>query len=207
MCFREPVTVSFVGPSVVGLGLLQMLQPAGVHVVADAGPGSVVLVVLDPALTTPAASGRAVADLVAAQRRVVALLSSTGDGRFLEAIVTAGASGLLLLDVTAEAIADSVHAALAGGCTIDPRLTRQLLEALRPEAAPLQLTEREAAVLRLVSLGLLNKQIARRLGISEPTVKTHLTRVFQRIGVRTRTEAAAWFQAHASEESLATAAG
>jgi DNA-binding NarL/FixJ family response regulator len=55
-----------------------------------------------------------------------------------------------------------------------------------------QLTPREAEVLGLVKSGLANKQIARRLGISERTVKAHLTSVFQRIGVADRTQAALW---------------
>jgi DNA-binding NarL/FixJ family response regulator len=54
------------------------------------------------------------------------------------------------------------------------------------------LTPREAEVLKLVRMGLANKQIGRRLGISERTVKAHLTSAFQRIGVSDRTQAALW---------------
>ncbi len=60
----------------------------------------------------------------------------------------------------------------------------------------MQLTPREAEVLGLVQSGLANKQIARRLGISERTVKAHLTSVFQRIGVVDRTQAALWAERH-----------
>ena len=56
------------------------------------------------------------------------------------------------------------------------------------------MTEREREVLRLVADGLPNKVIARRLGISEKTVKAHVTRVFQAIGVTDRTQAALWVQ-------------
>jgi DNA-binding NarL/FixJ family response regulator len=59
-----------------------------------------------------------------------------------------------------------------------------------------ELTDREQEVLALVGRGLPNKQIARVLGIREATVKAHLTSVFQRIGVRDRTSAALWAQAH-----------
>ena len=59
-----------------------------------------------------------------------------------------------------------------------------------------QLSEREREVLQCVTEGLPNKLIARRLGISEKTVKTHLTRVFQQIGVTDRTQAALWAKEH-----------
>jgi DNA-binding NarL/FixJ family response regulator len=62
--------------------------------------------------------------------------------------------------------------------------------------APAELTDREREVLVLLASGMANKQIARRLGISEKTVKTHLTNVFQRIGVRDRTQAALWAERH-----------
>jgi DNA-binding NarL/FixJ family response regulator len=79
-----------------------------------------------------------------------------------------------------------------GESPLNPRVARQLLSA-RAEAPPsVELTPREAEVLGLVRQGLANKQIARRLGISERTVKAHLTNVFQRIGVADRTQAALW---------------
>jgi RNA polymerase sigma factor (sigma-70 family) len=59
-----------------------------------------------------------------------------------------------------------------------------------------QLSEREREVLQCVAEGLPNKLIARRLGISEKTVKTHLTRIFQQIGVTDRTQAALWAKEH-----------
>jgi DNA-binding NarL/FixJ family response regulator len=74
-------------------------------------------------------------------------------------------------------------------------VARQLLTA-RSTRKPIdqELTAREVEVLLLVRDGLANKQIARRLGISERTVKAHLTNIFQRIGVRDRTSAALWAQ-------------
>ena len=63
-----------------------------------------------------------------------------------------------------------------------------------------ELTDREQAVLRLVAGGLANKQIAKRLGIREGTVKAHLSRAFQRIGVADRTSAALWARRHLPEE-------
>jgi DNA-binding NarL/FixJ family response regulator len=72
-----------------------------------------------------------------------------------------------------------------------------LLESRRsPVPRQDELTDRELDVLRLVAEGMANKQIARKLGISERTVKAHLTSVFQRLGVSDRVQAALWAQQH-----------
>lgn len=77
---------------------------------------------------------------------------------------------------------------------MDPRVGAVLLTERneRKAAGGPRLSERETDVLRLVTAGRLNKQIARELGISEKTVKAHLTRVFERLGVTDRTQAALW---------------
>ncbi len=74
-------------------------------------------------------------------------------------------------------------------------MARELLADRRETRAP-QLTDREREVLALVGQGLPNKLIARRLEISEKTVKAHLTRVFTEIGVTDRTQAALWARGH-----------
>jgi DNA-binding NarL/FixJ family response regulator len=84
-----------------------------------------------------------------------------------------------------------VRAVSRGESPLNPRVARELLTS-REQTTEVQLTPREAEVLGLVKSGLANKQIARRLGISERTVKAHLTSVFQRIGVADRTQAALW---------------
>ena len=71
-----------------------------------------------------------------------------------------------------------------------------MLTARRDRAPAEELTEREREVLSLVGAGLQNKQIALRLGISEKTVKAHLTSVFRQLGVFDRTQAALWAQRH-----------
>ena len=76
--------------------------------------------------------------------------------------------------------------------TLTPRAAAALLSARRDRPAEVRLTAREREVLGLVVEGLANKQIARRMGISEKTVKGHLTNLFQRIGVADRTQAALW---------------
>jgi DNA-binding NarL/FixJ family response regulator len=86
-----------------------------------------------------------------------------------------------------------LHAAARGESPLAPKAAAELLasRAERP-TADVELTGRERDVLRLVIAGDANKQIARKLGISEKTVKGHLTNLFQRIGVQDRTQAALW---------------
>ena len=84
--------------------------------------------------------------------------------------------------------------AAAGHAPISPRAALALLPQRTPAAPTTNLTPREREVLSLVAVGLPNKTIARRLGISEKTVKTHLTRIFATLGVYDRTSAALWAQ-------------
>jgi DNA-binding NarL/FixJ family response regulator len=120
--------------------------------------------------------------------RVVALVPSIDRELLLEA-VDAGAVGYVLVDAGPEELAAGLRAAARGRAS--PAL-RAALSMLGGRSALPQLTGREREVLALVGRGLANKQIARRLGISEKTVKAHLGRVFQRIGVSDRTQAALW---------------
>ena len=125
------------------------------------------------------------------------VLTSFGDeSRILDAL-NAGAHGYLLKHVAPDDLIAAVRAAKAGDAPLDPRAGRVLLESRRsPVPRQDELTERELDVLRLVAEGMANKQIARRLGISERTVKAHLTSVFQRLGVSDRVQAALWAQQH-----------
>ncbi len=84
-----------------------------------------------------------------------------------------------------------IRAAARGESPIAPKAARTLLAA-RGQRPELQLSERELDVLRCVAEGLANKVIARRLEISEKTVKAHLTRIYHQIGVTDRTQAALW---------------
>ena len=83
---------------------------------------------------------------------------------------------------------------------LDPRAGRVLLDQRRRRGTANDLTKREEEVLRLVGQGLANKQIARRLGIGERTVKAHLTSVFQRLGVSDRVQAALWAREHLPDQ-------
>jgi DNA-binding NarL/FixJ family response regulator len=126
---------------------------------------------------------------------VVILTSFSDRERILQA-VDAGASGYLLKDAEPEELLRGIRAATRGESPLAPKVARTVLDA-RVERRPVdELTEREREVLAMLSSGLLNKQIARRLGISEKTVKAHLTNVYRRIGVEDRTQAALWAQRH-----------
>ena len=110
----------------------------------------------------------------------------------------AGASGFLLKDVTAERLFDAVRVVAAGEALLAPTVTRRLIgefARLRPNAAApspaglAALTPRETQVLRLVAEGLSNPEIAARLVVTEETVKTHVSRVLSKLGLRDRTQA------------------
>jgi DNA-binding NarL/FixJ family response regulator len=142
-----------------------------------------------------------VMDGVEATRRIVAssdskvvVLTSFGDeSRILDAL-NAGAVGYLLKHTDPDSLIEAVRSANVGDAPLDPRAGRVLLDQRRRESTTPELTPRELEVLQLVGDGLANKQIARRLGITERTVKAHLTSVFQRIGVTDRVQAALWVQ-------------
>ena len=111
--------------------------------------------------------------------------------------LSAGASGFLLKDVAAETLFDAVRVVAAGDALLAPTVTRRLIDEfarLRPRLATpptrlAELTPRETEVLRLVAEGLSNAEIAERLVVTEETVKTHVSRVLQKLGLRDRTQA------------------
>lgn len=124
--------------------------------------------------------------------RVVVLTSFGEESRILEAL-NAGARGYLLKHIESDDLLDAIRAAHAGDAPLDPRVGRVLLEQRGQRSGSAgELTRRETEVLGLVGQGLANKQIARRLGIGERTVKAHLTSIFQRLGVTDRVQAALW---------------
>ena len=109
----------------------------------------------------------------------------------------AGASGFLLKDVTAERLFDAVRIVASGEALLAPTVTRRLIvefTRLRPATSgPAQLagtlTPRETEVLKLIAEGLSNPEIAARLVVTEETVKTHVSRVLNKLGLRDRTQA------------------
>lgn len=126
----------------------------------------------------------------------VLVLTSFSDSDRIIAALDAGAVGYLLKDADPDDVIEGVRAVGRGESPLHPKAARELLLSRNRPADKPVLTPRESDVLRLVRQGLANKQIARRLGISERTVKAHLTSVFQRIGVADRTQAALWAERH-----------
>jgi DNA-binding NarL/FixJ family response regulator len=132
----------------------------------------------------------------AASPRVLMLTTFDLDEYVYDAL-GAGASGFLLKDVTAERLFDAVRVVAAGEALLAPAVTRRLIAEFarqrpRPPAAALPLaglTPRETEVLRLVAEGLSNPEIAARLVVSEETVKTHVSRMLSKLGLRDRTQA------------------
>jgi DNA-binding NarL/FixJ family response regulator len=125
--------------------------------------------------------------------RVLILTSFSDQDGILRAL-DAGAIGYLLKDAEPDELFRGIRAAAAGESPLAPAAARALLQARQAGEGPQELTDREREVLALVVQGMSNKLIARRLEISEKTVKTHLTNVYRRIDVVSRVEAVLWAQ-------------
>jgi DNA-binding NarL/FixJ family response regulator len=130
--------------------------------------------------------------------RVLILTTFNLDEYVVEAL-RAGASGFLLKDVPAVDLVNAIRVVAAGDAVVAPAVTRRLLDrfahrlpgaqAARPEAGALDgLTERELSVLRLVSRGLSNAEIAAELVVTETTVKTHVHHLLTKLGLRDRVQ-------------------
>jgi DNA-binding NarL/FixJ family response regulator len=125
----------------------------------------------------------------------VVILTSFSERDEILGALDAGAIGYLLKDAEPDELIRGVRAAAQGDSPLDPKAARTLIGS-RSAGQSHPLTDREQEVLQLVARGLPNKLIARELGISEKTVKAHLTTVFQRIGVTDRVQAAMWARDH-----------
>ncbi|HYW23621.1 MAG TPA: response regulator transcription factor [Terriglobales bacterium] len=129
----------------------------------------------------------------------VVVLTTYADDQSIFAALQAGALGYLTKDSGADDIARAVRTVHAGQALLEPAVQRRLIESLRerppapatvpPAPAPDDLTPREVEVLGLIARGLSNGEIARRLFVSEATVKTHVNNIFSKAGVRDRAQA------------------
>lgn len=169
---------------------------------ASSGPEAVTLALrLDPDvvlmdLRMPGGDGvEAIAELTrrGARARVLVLTTYDTDSDTIPAI-EAGATGYLLKDAPREELLAAVRAAAEGRAVLSPAVASRLLSAVRGPASPAgeaPLSAREREVLALVARGTSNREIAALLFISEATVKTHLTHVYDKLGVRDRAAAVA----------------
>jgi DNA-binding NarL/FixJ family response regulator len=190
--------------AVIRAGLAQLIATADdIEVVGQAADGAAAIeqaralkpdvVLMD--LQMPGVDGvAATREIVAAGLGVdVLVLTSYSDNERILDALDAGAVGYLLKDADPDDVLTGIRAVSRGESPIHPKAARALLGARSAGGRP-QLTAREVEVLTLVRDGLANKQIAKRLEISERTVKAHLTSAFSRIGVSDRTQAALWAQ-------------
>jgi DNA-binding NarL/FixJ family response regulator len=166
--------------------------PEAIRLAKEHRPDVILMDLRMPGMNGSEATRRLLEDDPATQ---VVILTSFSERDEILSALDAGAIGYLLKDAEPDELIRGVRAAAHGESPLAPKAARELLGSRGSAAAP-QLTEREREVLRLVTGGLPNKLIARELGISEKTVKAHLTTVFHRIGVRDRLQAAMWARDH-----------
>jgi DNA-binding NarL/FixJ family response regulator len=141
-------------------------------------------------------------EIVAADAAAKVLVLTTFDlDEYVYQALRAGASGFLLKDASARQLADGVRVVAAGEALLAPSVTKRLIAEfsrmpetprLMPaaQAAYGELTERETEVLVLIAQGLSNAEIAERLVVAESTIKTHVSRILVKLGLRDRTQAA-----------------
>ncbi len=136
------------------------------------------------------------------ERTFVIVLSGTASTEVARQAADGGASGYILKSTQLSAVADAVRTVGAGGIWVDPSLPRKVFEVFqrrahntegRADSGLASLTRREREVLACVAQGISNQEIGQRLCISEPTVKTHLTRIFAKLSVKNRLSAALAF--------------
>jgi DNA-binding NarL/FixJ family response regulator len=165
-----------------------------VRLAAELDPDVILLDIRMPALDGIEAT-RAI---VASGSRARILVLTTFDlDEYVYGAVRAGASGFLLKDVRPSDLIDAIRLVAGGNALLGPTVTRRLLDrfvAAQPQpdpavALPASLTDREREILHLLAAGLSNAEIAERLVVGETTVKTHVSNLLRKLGVRDRVQA------------------
>ncbi len=176
LLFDAATDVSLVGEAANGLEALEKVR--------DLEPDVVLMDLSMPVMDGVEATKRIVTKYPDVK---VVVLSSFSERRTVLEAIDAGAAGYLLKDGDMEDILRAVRAAAQGESPLAPRAAQAILSA-RPSRQLPALSVREREVVDFVITGLRNREIADRMGITEKTVKTHLTHVYQRLGVSTRGE-------------------
>ena len=187
-------------------GLAMILDGApDIEVVAEAADGAAAVrkaaalrpdvVLMD--VRMPGTDGiEATRQVIAAGTAQVIVLTTFDMDEYVYGAMRAGAAGFLLKSVDATRLVESVRLVAAGDGVIEPSVTRRLMAAFASSPTPVtppelaDLTQREHEVLVCLGEGLSNQQIARRLGVGEATVKTHVSRVLTKLDLRSRVQAA-----------------
>ena len=136
------------------------------------------------------------------------MLTTFGLDEYIVEALRAGASGFLTKDAPVNDLVAAVRAVAAGDAVLSPAATRQLLDRVGRRLPPVtpasaghgELTERELDVLRLLAAGMSNAEIAQALVVAEPTVKSHVSNLLSKLGLRDRVQAVI----HAYETGLVT---
>lgn len=172
---------------------------------SDGGEGADLVIELTPDVVLMDLSMPGV-DGVQATRRIVeavpdtavVVLTTSSDREMVLRSLDAGAVGYLMKDTDPQALYEGILAAAAGGSPIDPRVARALVETRRrPTSGPASvLTAKQREVLELVAAGQPNRLVAKQLGVTEKTVKAHLTQIYAAIGVSDRVQATLWARDH-----------
>jgi DNA-binding NarL/FixJ family response regulator len=173
-------------------------------VVGEAGEGEEALraigetqpdvVLLD--LKMPGLDGQGVLDRLQKEGPRILVLTSATDAERVPAAIAAGAAGFVYKDIDPDALASAIRTVHAGQVLLAPVAMRGLMSGGGNAPSAPSLTPRESQVLGLIAKGQTNRQIARALGVSEKTVKTHVTNLLRRIGAADRTQAALWAVRH-----------
>jgi DNA-binding NarL/FixJ family response regulator len=154
-------------------------------------PDVILMDVRMPRLDGVEATRRLLADGTSAR---ILILTTFDLDEYVYAALQAGASGFLLKDVRPDELVDAIRVVAAGNTLFGPAATRRLVERFaQPEPTPApalaELTEREREILGLLAQGYSNAELADRLYVSEATVKTHVSAVLRKLGVRDRLQA------------------
>lgn len=199
-----------------GIRMLLSTEP-GMEVIGEAANGKEALALIEQLrpevvlmdVRMPEMDGVTATQQITARHPEIAviILTTFDDDEYIFEGLRAGARGYLLKDISSEEMAEAVRVVAKGGALIQPSITRKVLSefarlagpagapaekpTVQPSGAPLPepLTERELDVLRCISGGLSNREIAEKLVITEGTVKNHVSNLIAKLNVRDRTQA------------------